>query len=340
MGLSLSRADRQKQTSDSVAAAITRGGSDISGMAFQIVLALSLATVLGVLIWLLISVVGDALPYLNDRGLVPFLTSNLSSKVEKFGISQAITGSLMILGFVALFAFPLGVASAIYLEEYAPDNRVTRTLNLVVRNLAGVPSVVYGILGLVIFKELLGTPSRGANGQLLDPAWWQFTGGASLISAGFTMAILVLPIVTITAAEAIRAVPAPLREAGFGVGATHSEVIRHHVLPYAAPGILTGTILAFARAIGEAAPLLMVGAVTGLLATPNGFVDTLTSKFTALPMVIFAGLRKPTTANWPGVVAATILVLIVILVIANGLAIVLRDRFERRRVGQNKKRRA
>lgn len=340
MQLALNRAERQQRTQDSVAAAITKGGTDVAGLIFQAILALSLATVLGLLVWLLISVFADAIPYLNERGLVPFLSDNLSSKVEKYGISQAIMGSLIILAFVAVFAFPLGVASAIYLEEYAPDNRATRLLNLVIRNLAGVPSVVYGILGLVVFKELLGTPARGANGRLLEPAWWQFTGGASLISAGLTMAILVLPIVTITSAEAIRAVPAPLREAGFGVGATRSEVIRHHVLPFAAPGILTGTILAFARAIGEAAPLLMVGAVTGLLATPHGLVDTLTSKFTALPMVIFAGLRKPATANWPGVVAATILILIVILVIANGLAIVLRDRFERRRSGQSTKRRA
>ena len=145
------------------------------------------------------------------------------------------------------------------------------------------------------------------------------------------MAILVLPIVIITSAEAIRAVPGSLREAGFGVGATRSEVIRSHVLPYAAPGILTGTVLSFARAIGEAAPLLMVGAITGLLPTYGTVPDQLTGKFTALPMVIYGTLRKPESQGWPAVTAAVILVLMAVLLVANAGAIFARNYFERKR---------
>jgi phosphate transport system permease protein len=235
------------------------------------------------------------------------------------------------LAFVAGLAFPIGVAAAVYLEEYARPSRLTRLFDIVIRNLAGVPSVVYGILGLVVFKELLGTPRVNANGTLGEPAWWQFTGGPSLISAGLTMAILVLPIVIITSAEALRSVPKGLKEAGYGVGATRSEVIRSHVLPYAAPGILTGTVLALSRAIGEAAPLLMVGAVTGLLNSNEGILETLQGKFTALPMVVYSVLKRPAAEGWPAVAAAAILVLVVVLLLANGAAILLRNRFERKR---------
>ena len=171
----------------------------------------------------------------------------------------------------------------------------------------------------------------GVSQGKANPAWYQFTGGPTLIAAGMTMAILVMPIVIITSAEAIRAVPGSLREAGFGVGATRSEVIRSHVLPYAAPGILTGTVLSFARAIGEAAPLLMVGAITGLLPTYGTVPDQLTGKFTALPMVIYGTLRKPESQGWPAVTAAVILVLMAVLLVANAGAIFARNYFERKR---------
>ena len=147
--------------------------------------------------------------------------------------------------FVALLALPVGIASAIYLEEYAPDNRLTRTINTIVRNLAGVPAVVYGLLG---------------HRRIRRRCWGTVTGGRSVISGGLTLAIVVLPITIIASAEALRAVPARIREAGFGVGATNWEVIRSHVIPYALPGILTGTILTIGRAFGETAPLLLVGA--------------------------------------------------------------------------------
>ena len=277
-----------------------------------------------ILILLRGKVIGETAPYISERGVDEFLTSNLSSKPERFGIAQAIEGSVWILIFVAVVAFPIGVAAAVYLEEYAKPSRVTRAIDVIIRNLAGVPSVVYGILGLVVFKELLGGSGRNAE-------WWQFTGGPSLISAGLTMAILVLPVVIITSAEALRSVPKGIKEAGFGVGATRSEVIRSHVLPYAAPGILTGTVLAMARAIGEAAPLLMVGAVTGLLSSKDGLIDTLQGKFTALPMVVFQVLKRPQAEGWRAVAAATILVLLVLLLLVNGSAIFARNRFERKR---------
>ena len=175
---------------------------------------------------------------------------------ERAGIGQALWGSIVLMLFVAILAIPIGVAAAIYLEEYASDNRLTRIINTTVRNLAGVPAVVYGLLGIAVFVVLLR----------------DWTGGQSIISGGFTLAIVVLPIVIITSAESLRAVPSAIREAGYGVGATKWEVIRSHVLPYAMPGILTGTILTIGRAFGETAPLLLVGAVTGgfaVAATPR-----------------------------------------------------------------------
>jgi len=325
MAMTLSQRRRNERTTEAVRAAITGRAADPLGLAFQGAVLFALLITLAVLVWLLGSVLSSALPYLSERGLGGFLTGNLSSKPEKFGVSQGIEGSIWILVFVGFIAFPLGVAAAVYLEEYATDSKLTRMVAVSIRNLAGVPSVVYGILGLVVFKELLGGSGKS------DAAWWQFTGGPSLISAGLTMAILVLPIVIITSTEAIRAVPNSLREAGFGVGATHSEVIRSHVLPYAAPGILTGTVLAFARAIGEAAPLLMVGAVTGLLGSQSGLTDTLQGKFTALPMIVFQTAKRPDSGGWPAVTSATILVLIVVLLVANTVAIISRNRFEKRR---------
>ena len=180
---------------------------------------------------------------------------------------------------VALLALPAGIAAAIYLEEYAPDNLLSRTLNTVIRNLAGVPAVVYGILGLSFFVLALGG----------------FTGGRTVIAGGLTLAVLVLPITIIVTAEALRAVPASIREAGFGVGATRWEVIRSHVLPYAAPGILTGVILTLARAFGETAPLLLVGAAATGFAQPASatILDRLTGPYTSLPTIIYSWSRQP-----------------------------------------------
>jgi phosphate transport system permease protein len=325
MTVAFTRRRQREATAEAVRKAITQGGVDASGLIFKALVAGCLLVVLGLLTWLFADVAIEAQPYLAERGITGFLAGTLSSQPATFGVSQGIIGSVWILLFVAVFAFPVGVAAGIYMEEYAKDSRFARSVNLMIRNLAGVPSVVYGILGLAVFKELLGGAGQA------NAAWWQFTGGPTLITAGLTMAILVLPIVIITSAEAIRAVPNSIREAGFGVGATKSEVIRGHVLPYAAPGILTGTVLAFARAIGEAAPLLMVGAITGLLPTYDTVPDQLTGKFTALPMVIYGTLKRPETQGWPAVTAAVILVLMAVLLVANIGSILARNHFERKR---------
>jgi phosphate transport system permease protein len=221
--------------------------------------------------------------------------------------------------FVVLVAFPIGIAAAIYLEEYASHGRIARVIDISIRNLAGVPSVVYGILGLTIFVQGL----RSITGP--------DSNGRSVISAGLTLAILVLPIVIITAAEAIRAVPGGLREAGYGVGATRWEVVRSHVLPYAAPGILTGTVLALARALGEAAPLILVGATTGFLSGGASYAPgALQERFTALPIAITTWAGRP-GEEYRDITAAAIVVLLAIVLVANATAILLRNHYEKKR---------
>ncbi|MBA3304082.1 MAG: phosphate ABC transporter permease PstA, partial [Acidimicrobiia bacterium] len=229
---------------------------DLGGLVFRALLLLAIALAVVVLGVLLTDVITGGWDVLSTR-LGDFLSGRLSTSATRAGVSQGLRGSFWIAVFVVGLAFPIGIGAAVYLEEYASDSRFTRFIDINIRNLAGVPSVVYGILGFAIFVKTLG----------------ELTGGKTLLAAGVTLAILVLPIVIITAAEAIRAVPDSIREAGFGVGATRWEVIRSHVLPYAAPGILTGTVLALARALGEAAPLILVGAVTGRLGQQTGFFD-------------------------------------------------------------------
>jgi phosphate transport system permease protein len=286
--------------------------ADVPGLLFQALLLVALLIGLALLVTLLADVVLDAVPVLTERP-GDFLTSNLSSLPTRAGVWQGVGGSLALMAFVIVLSVPLGVGAAIYLEEYAPNNRFTRVISANVRNLAGVPSVVYGLLGLALFVQLLAG----------------VTGGRSLMSGGLTMAILVLPIVTITAAEAIRAVPVSIREAGFAVGATRWEVVRSHVLPSAAPGILTGTILALSRALGEAAPLILIGGAPVFFATSEaGLVDTLRGPYTALPAIIFTWSRKSLRAFGEST-AAAIVVLMVVLLLVNAGAIWLRNRYER-----------
>ena len=299
-----------------VGRALLRGGrSDVRGIVFQAGLLLALLVSLLVLATLLAEVLRDGIPVFRERGS-DFVTSNISSLPERAGVWQGIKGSLTILVFVVLLAIPLGVGAAIYMEEYARDTRLTRVINANIRNLAGVPSIVYGLLGIALFVQL----------QLLTP----ITGGRSVISAGLTMSILVLPIVIITAAEAVRAVPANIREAAFGVGATRSEVVRSHVLPYALPGILTGTILTLARAFGEAAPLVLIGASTGFLSQGSGtFLEGLQGPYTALPIIVYDFATRNLRA-FQASTAAAALVLLVVLLVVNATAIVLRNRYERK----------
>jgi phosphate transport system permease protein len=292
--------------------ALSRGGIDWRGLAFHGLLLLALLLSLAILFTLLVDVAMRGLPVLQERG-ADFLTSNTSRSPQRAGIAQGIFGTLMMAVFVSLFAFPIGIMTAIYLEEYAPDNRLTRFINVNIRNLAGVPSVVYGLLGLSIFVLTLGP----------------LTGGRSMVAGGLTLAVLVLPIVIITSAEAIRAVPRPLREAGYGVGASRWEVTRMLVLPYAAPGILTGTVLSLSRALGETAPLVLAGAVLGGFSTGGrSFLEQAFSDYTVLPVTIFDWARRP-QADFRELAAAAILVLLAVTLLANAIAILLRNRYER-----------
>lgn len=297
---------------------LTGRRTDLAGRAFQGLLIAALAGSIVILAVLVYDMVVTGEGTLTSR-LGDFLTGSLGSQAGTSGILQGLRGTFFIGVFTVVFAFPLGIAAAIYLEEYARQTRLTNFIDLSIRNLAGVPSVVYGILGLAIFVKLLG--------DLTGPD----AGGRSVISAGLTLAILVLPIVIITASEALRAVPDSLREAGFGVGATRWEVTKDHVLPYAAPGILTGTVLALARALGEAAPLILVGAVTGFLSGGTEFsLGSLDERFTAMPIVITTWAGRPGT-DWEQTTAAAIVVLLVVVLLANATAILLRNRYEKKR---------
>ncbi len=281
---------------------------------FQALLLLSLLIALGVLVSLLVDVFARGSATLAERG-TDFVAAPTSSNAAIAGVGQGIFGSLLIVGFVIVLAFPIGIGAAIYLEEYAQDNRLTRILNATIRNLAGVPAIVYGLLGLAVFVIALGG----------------LTGERSVIAGGLTMAVLVMPIVVITTAEALRAVPLSIREAGYGVGATKWQVIRHHVLPYAAPGVLTGSILTLSRAIGETAPLVLAGGVLGgFAARPGqGVLETLQGPYTALPLIIFNWSRQPSD-EFRDIAAAAIIVLLAIILVLNAAAVILRNQFERR----------
>ncbi len=299
-------------TRDVVEAKITGTEADVAGRAFKWSLIACLLVILASLIALILSVSPEGLEVLNQRGLLNFIQAPFSIRPGRTGVHQGIIGTVTCAVVVALLAFPIGVAAALYLEEYAKDNGFTRLVSVVIRNLAGVPAVVYGLLGYALFV-----------GGMFEP----LTGGSSVLSAGLTLAILVLPIVVITSAEAIRAVPQSLREGGFGVGATRWEVTRTLVLPNAMGGILTGTILALARALGEAAPLILVGANTGGF-SGGGWGDLTSDAFTAMPNIISDWSTRP-TALWNGPTQAAILVTLIIVLGINTVGIVLRNRFDK-----------
>jgi len=305
-----------------VAKAVSGKRVDAVGVGFQVALLLCLLVCLAFIVVLLGTVVSDGAGVISDRG-TGFLTSNLSRFPERAGVAQALFGSIALALVVVVVAFPLGIATAVYLEEYARENRFTNVVRLNIRNLSGVPSVVYGLLGLAVFVELLGT-DFGPNGGL--------TGGRTLIAGGLTLAVLVLPIVIITSSEALRAVPQQLREGGYGVGATKWEVTKKLVLPNAFAGILTGTVLSLSRAIGETAPLILVGAFFGTFYTTGdaGFFDKFTTTYTALPQVVYQWATDAKTEFNTELAAAAILVLMVVTLLANLAAVLLRNRYEKR----------
>jgi phosphate transport system permease protein len=256
--------------------------------------------------------------WLNPR----FVRSPQSSEPERAGVRTAILGSLWTIAITVLFAFPLGVGAAIYLEEYATDNWINRIIRTNINNLAGVPSIIYGMLGLAIFVRLVEPLSSGTLFGLADPTT---ANGRTIFSAGLTLGLLILPLIIINGQEAIRAVPASLRQASYGLGATKWQTVWHHVLPNALPGILTGAILAISRAIGETAPLVVVGASTFITMDPTGPF----SKFTTLPIQIYQWTARPQD-EFRNIAAAAIIVLLVLLLSLNASAVLLRNRFSRR----------
>lgn len=250
-----------------------------------------------------------------------FLTAPQDATAERAGIRPAIMGTLWVILFTLLIALPVGVGAAIYLEEYAEDNRLNRFIETNINNLAGVPSIIYGMLGLAVFVRTFEPFTSGKFFGVVDPTT---ASGRTVISASLTLALLVLPLIIINAREAIRAVPDSLRQAGFGLGATRWQVIWAHVLPNAIPGILTGNILAMSRAIGETAPLVVVGASTFVALDPNGPF----SKFTTLPVQIYQWTSRP-QPEFRNIAAAAIVVLLVMLLSLNASAILLRNRFSK-----------
>ena len=260
-----------------------------------------------------------------------FLVNPQSSEPEVAGVRTAIFGSLWVIVITIIFSFPVGVGAAIYLEEYAIEfssiNKVTARLNRLIetniRNLAGVPSIIYGLLGLTVFVRLLEPLTSGAVFGAVGET--STANGRTILAAGLTLGLLILPLIIIQAQEAIRAVPQSLRQAGMALGATKWQTIWHHVIPSALPGILTGTILAISRAIGETAPLVVVGASTFITIDPSGPF----SKFTTLPIQIYQWTSRPQD-EFRNIAAAAIVVLLVLLLTLNASAVFLRNRYSRR----------
>lgn len=272
----------------------------LSGTIFLGLCLLAIAILLLALLVLLFDVLRGGLPWLD----LAFLTGVPSRKPQSAGILPALVGSIEITLIVGALAFPIGIAAAIYLQEYAKDTFVNRLLRTNISNLAGVPSIIYGILGLALFARALAL-------------------GPTLIAGALTLVLLILPVVILASIEALRAVPDSQREGAYALGASRWQMVRGTVLPAASPGILTGIILAMARAIGEAAPLVLIGAV--------GFVTFLPqplSRYTVLPIQVFQWAGMP-QADFRGLAAATIIVILVVMLLLNALALVVRARLSR-----------
>lgn len=247
-----------------------------------------------------------------------FLTRPMSSVPILSGVGNAVLGSLWVIAITMLLAIPIGILGGVYLEEYASDTWYYRLIETNINNLAGVPSIIYGILGLAVFVRALEPITSGAAFGVTD------SNGRTILSAGLTMALLVLPLMIINAREAIRAVPQSIRLASYGLGATRWQTIWNHVLPNALPGILTGTILSMSRAIGETAPLIVIGASTFIVFNPDSIFD----KFTVIPIQIYNWTSQP-GSQFRNIAAAAIIVLLTTLLLINATAILLRNRFKR-----------
>jgi phosphate transport system permease protein len=266
------------------------------------------ATIIGLIVLaaLVVDIAIDGLPRLSWQFISSYPSQILP---QTAGIYPALIGSLWLLVLTGLISVPLGMGAAVYLEEYATDTWLNRVVEINISNLAGVPSIIYGLLGLGIFVNLLAP----------------LTGGKSIISGAATLSLLILPVIIIATREALKAIPDSVREGGFALGATRWEVIRSHLLPMALPGALTGTILALSRAIGETAPLIVIGAATYINFTPASPRDN----FTALPIQIFDWIERA-QPEFAQLAAAGIVVLMVVLLLSNSAALVLRNRYQRR----------
>jgi len=320
-----------------------RARRNIVGRVFSVVLLMCTLFGLVMLAALLVDIAIEGAPWLS-----PSLWQNYPSRhAEKAGMRSGIVGSLIVIGITALASFPLGVGAAIYLEEYAPKNRFTNFILVNISNLAGVPSIVYGMLGLAVFGRLFGLLEPGSafadfltsigfqfqsgglnyyEAQLFNIPWLsiRLPFGRSILAGGLTMTLLILPVVIIAAQEAIRAVPASVRQAAYGLGATRWQVVSRTVIPIAMPGIMTGMILAISRAIGETAPLIIMGAFTFVAFLPESVWD----RFTAMPIQIYNWITLPQDEFRVHLAAAGIIVLLAILLTLNGIAIFLRNRFQ------------
>ena len=271
-------------------------------IAFQIAALLVLVVALAALGALIVDVIRDGAARLSWD----FITGYPSRRASRAGIYPALTGSIFVILLTALFALPVGVAAAIYLEEYGKRNFVARAIELNITNLSAVPSIIYGLLGLGVFVRIMGL-------------------GRSVIAGAATLALLALPVVILSTREALRAVPGSIREGSYALGASKWQTIWYQVLPVATPGILTGLILALSRAIGETAPLITMGALTYVSFLPGSIF----SSFTVLPIQIFNWTSRP-QQDFHGNAAAGILVLMALLLTMNAVAIWLRDRYQRK----------
>ena len=281
---------------------------------FSLLGLLALALAVTVLLGLFVNLLWDGAPRLSWD----FFTHFSSRRATSAGIAAAWVGTLLVMLVTALTAVPLGVAAGVYLEEYAPKNWLTGLIEINISNLAGVPSVVYGLLGLGLFVYLLGL-------------------GQSIAAAGLTLALLILPIVIVATREAIRAIPGAIREGAYALGATKWQMVSHHIIPYSSAGILTGVIIGLARAIGETAPLITVGAAVAIFSYPTSPVsgefpflslDWLRESFTVMPIQMFQWTSRPDSAFQANAAAAG-LILIALTLLMNGFAIYLRYRLRK-----------
>jgi len=260
--------------------------------------------------WSGVLILGVLLFHVTQEGIqwldLQFLSDFPSRFPAKAGIHSALIGTLWLISLTALFSVPIGIGAGLYLEEFTKKNRIRQFVDLNISNLAGVPSIVYGMLGLVIFVR-----------------WFELN--QSVLAGSLTMSLLILPVIIISTREALRAVPNTIRQAAFALGATHWQTIYAHVLPAAFPGILTGIILALSRAIGETAPLIMIGALTYVAFVPDGPMDD----FTALPIQIFNWASRP-QQQFHELAAAGILVLLFVLLLMNSIAVIIRHRLEKK----------